>query len=88
VSSDAEKNKALVRRFYEAHLKGDLDAMREMMAPDFADRSLFSGEEGSDREAYIRGVAEDLAAFSDIRFTIDDQIAEGNKVVHRKLPAA
>jgi serine phosphatase RsbU (regulator of sigma subunit)/predicted ester cyclase len=83
VSSEAEKNKGMVRRFYEAHFKGDLDAMRQMMAPDFADRSLFPGEEGSDREAYIRGVAEDLAAFSDIRFTIDDQIAEGNKVVTR-----
>jgi serine phosphatase RsbU (regulator of sigma subunit)/predicted ester cyclase len=83
VSSAAEKNKALVRRFYEAHLKGELDAMREMMAPDFVDRSLFHGEEGSDREAYIRGVAEDRAAFSDIRFTIEDQIAVGDKVVTR-----
>jgi serine phosphatase RsbU (regulator of sigma subunit)/predicted ester cyclase len=83
VSSEAEKNKALVRRFYEAHLKGELDAMRQMMAPDFVDRSLFHGEEGSDREAYIRGVAEDRAAFSDIRFTIEDQIAVGDKVVTR-----
>ena len=29
----AEKNKALVRRFLEAHSKGDLDAMEEMLAP-------------------------------------------------------
>jgi serine phosphatase RsbU (regulator of sigma subunit)/predicted ester cyclase len=79
----AEENKALVRRFYEAHLKGDLDALREMMAPDFADRSLFPGEEGSDREAYIRGVAEDRAVISVLRITIDDQIAEGDKVVTR-----
>ncbi len=77
------EKKALVRRFYEAHLKGDLDAMREMMAPDFADRSLFPGEEGSDREAYIQGVAEDRAAHSVLRLTIDDQIAEGDKVVTR-----
>jgi serine phosphatase RsbU (regulator of sigma subunit)/predicted ester cyclase len=83
VSWEAEKNKALVRRFYEAHLKGDLDAMREMMAPDFVDRSLFPGEEGSDREAYIQGVAEDRAANSVLRITIDDQIAEGDKVVTR-----
>jgi serine phosphatase RsbU (regulator of sigma subunit)/predicted ester cyclase len=79
----SEKNKALVRRFYEAHLKGDLDAMREMMAPDFADRSLFPGEEGSDREAYIRGVAESRAAISILRITIDYQVAEGDKVVTR-----
>jgi serine phosphatase RsbU (regulator of sigma subunit)/predicted ester cyclase len=79
----SEEKKALVRRFYEAHLKGDLDAMREMMAPDFADRSLSPGEEGSNREAYIRGVAEDRAAISVLRITIDDQIAEGDKVVTR-----
>ena len=79
----SEEKKALVRRFYEAHSKGDLDEIREMMAPDFADRSLLPGQEGSDREAYIRGIAEDRAAFSDIRFTIDDQIAEGDKVVTR-----
>jgi serine phosphatase RsbU (regulator of sigma subunit)/predicted ester cyclase len=79
----SEEKKALVRRFYEAHLKGDLDAMREMMAPDFADRSLFPGEEGSDREAYIRGVAESRAAISILRLTIDYQIAEGDKVVTR-----
>jgi serine phosphatase RsbU (regulator of sigma subunit)/predicted ester cyclase len=79
----SEEKKALVRRFYEAQSKGDLDAIREMMAPDFADRRLLPGQEGSDREAYIRGIAEDRAAFSDIRFTIDDQIAEGDKVVTR-----
>src|SRR5687767_14730225 len=79
----SEEKKALVRRFYEAHLKGDFEAMREMMAPDFADRSLFPGEEGPDREAYIQGVAEDRAANSILRITIDDQIAEGDKVVTR-----
>jgi serine phosphatase RsbU (regulator of sigma subunit)/ketosteroid isomerase-like protein len=79
----SEEKKALVRRFYEAHLKGDLDAMQEMMAPDFADRSLFPGQDGSDREAYIQGIAEDQASISSMRFTIDDQIAEGDKVVTR-----
>jgi serine phosphatase RsbU (regulator of sigma subunit)/ketosteroid isomerase-like protein len=79
----SEEKKALVRRFYEAHLKGDLDAMLGMMAPDFVDRSLFPGEEGSDREAYIQGISEDQAAISITRFTIEDQIAESDKVVTR-----
>jgi serine phosphatase RsbU (regulator of sigma subunit) len=79
----AEENKALVHRFYEAHARGDFDAMREIMAPDFADRSLLPGQEKSDRETYLRGIAQDRAARSDIHFTIDDQIAEGDKVVTR-----
>jgi ketosteroid isomerase-like protein len=33
MASEEEKNKALVRRFLEAHAKGDLGAMEEMLAP-------------------------------------------------------
>jgi hypothetical protein len=49
VSSEQEKNKALAHRFLEATARGDLDAMDEMMAPEFADRSLMPGQE-PDRE--------------------------------------
>jgi len=78
-----EVNKALVRRFVEAHPKGDLDALRELLAPDFVDhRPILVREPG--REGYIRAVAERNAAFSDIRFDIEDQMAaEGNRVVSR-----
>ena len=78
----AEENKALVRRFLKAMGEGNLDAMREMMAPDFVDRSVLPGQ-GSDREGYLRGVVEEDATFSIISFTIEDQIAEGDKVVTR-----
>jgi serine phosphatase RsbU (regulator of sigma subunit)/predicted ester cyclase len=78
----AEENKALVRRFLEAMGEGDLDTMREMMAPDFVDRSVLPGQE-SDREGYLRGVIEEDATFSIISFAIEDQIAEGDKVVTR-----
>ena len=33
VSVAGEMNKALVRRFFEAHAKGDLDTLRELLAP-------------------------------------------------------
>jgi serine phosphatase RsbU (regulator of sigma subunit)/predicted ester cyclase len=78
----AEENKALVRRFLEAMDEGDLEAMKKRMAPDFIDRSALPGE-GSDREGYLRGVAEEDATFTITSFTIEDQIAEGDKVVTR-----
>jgi serine phosphatase RsbU (regulator of sigma subunit)/predicted ester cyclase len=56
--------------------------MREMMAPDFVDRSVLLGQE-SDREGYLRGVVEEDATFSVISFTIEDQITERDKVVTR-----
>ena len=45
MSSEQEKNKALARRFLEATARADLDALDEMMAPEFADRSLMPGQE-------------------------------------------
>ena len=49
MSSEQENNKALARSFLEATARADLDAMDEMMAPEFADRSLMPGQE-PDRE--------------------------------------
>jgi serine phosphatase RsbU (regulator of sigma subunit)/predicted ester cyclase len=78
----AEANQALVRRFFEAQAKGDLDALDEIMAPDFVDRSLLPSED-PDREGYKRSVAEDHAAFSDLRYIVEDQVAKDDKVVSR-----
>ena len=78
----SEENKALARRFLEAQAKGDLNALDELMAPDFADRSLLPGQE-ADREGYKRSVAEILAVFTNISLTIEDQIAAGDKVATR-----
>jgi hypothetical protein len=41
--SSAEENKALVRRFHEAHANADLDTLDELLAPGFVDHSLQPG---------------------------------------------
>src|SRR5215212_10745622 len=75
-----EENKALVRRFLEAHAKGDLDTMEEMLAPDFVDHNLIPGE-GPGREGYLRSFTEYHAAYSHTRYVIEKQLAEGEEVV-------
>ena len=75
-----EANKALVRRFLKAHAEGDLDALEGLLAPDFVNRSALSGQ-GSDREGYLRSAAGYHAAFSNIRYIIEKQVAEGDEVV-------
>jgi serine phosphatase RsbU (regulator of sigma subunit)/ketosteroid isomerase-like protein len=80
--SSAEENKALVRGFFEAQAEGDLDALDELLAPDFADRSVHPGQK-PDRESYKQGVAEDWETLSDLRYIIEDQLAAGDKVVSR-----
>ncbi len=82
MSSEAEKNKALVRRFMEARAKADLNAIEEMMAPDFISHGFIPGQQPG-REGLKRWIAEIAATFSNRRRFIEDQVAEGDKVVTR-----
>jgi serine phosphatase RsbU (regulator of sigma subunit)/predicted ester cyclase len=82
VSEVQEKNKALLRRFIEARARADLNAMEEMMAPDFVDHSALPGQ-AANREGYIRDLTEDQVTFSNFRYIIEDQAAEGDKVISR-----
>jgi serine phosphatase RsbU (regulator of sigma subunit)/predicted ester cyclase len=82
VTSEEEKNKALVRRFVEAQWEKDLAALEEMMAPDFIDHSVLPGQ-GTTREDYLQDVGEDQAASSDAQLSIEDQMAEDDKVITR-----
>ena len=65
-----QENKAISNRVARAISKGNLDALDEFMAPEFA------GE-------FKRDVAEIRRAFPDYAGTNVDQIAEGEKVANR-----
>jgi serine phosphatase RsbU (regulator of sigma subunit) len=80
-SMSVVENMALARRFMEARVKGDLDALDEMLAPDFVNHNKLLPGEMPGREGYKRRVAEYSAAFSLIRFVIEDQVAQGDQVV-------
>jgi ketosteroid isomerase-like protein len=78
-----EENTALARRFLEARVKGDLDAMDKMMAPDFVNHTkLLPGEEPG-REGAKRAIAQYTAAFSNSGVLVEDQVAADDKVVTR-----
>jgi serine phosphatase RsbU (regulator of sigma subunit)/predicted ester cyclase len=79
-SMSAERNKALVRRFLEAHANGDLDTVEEMLASDFVDHNLIPGQRPG-REGYLRALTEFHAAYSHTRYVIEKQLAEGEEVV-------
>jgi predicted ester cyclase len=83
VSSQAEENKALVLRFFEARVKTDLDALDKMLAPDFVSHTKLLPGQPPDREGYKRTIAEFSAMFSNRRFIVEEQVAEADKVVTR-----
>jgi len=81
-SVSVEENKALVRRFVEAQANADLDTLDELLAPDFVDHSLQADQEPG-REGFRQSAAEEHAIFSNVRIHIEDQAAEGDKVISR-----
>jgi steroid delta-isomerase-like uncharacterized protein len=78
----AEANKALIRLLYEeAFQRGNLDIIARFFSPDFVDHSTPDQPPGSAGvHDYFRAI---LAAFPDMRVTLEDIIAEGEKVVVR-----
>ena len=78
-----EENKAIARRWMEEVWgKGSLAAVDELCAPDFVWHWAPPGV-ASDREGYKQNVTMSFAPFADIRSTIEDMVAEGDKVVVR-----
>jgi serine phosphatase RsbU (regulator of sigma subunit)/predicted ester cyclase len=85
MSSVEENNKALVRRFVEEVLNaGNLDVADELLAPDFVDHDVIPGKVAG-IEDVKRNIAELQASFSDYHFSIEEQVAEGDKVVTRTI---
>jgi len=80
----AVDNKALVRRFVdEVQSGGNIDLIDEVCSPGFVNHSA-PPEIPADREGLKILTAMFRGAFPDSHFTIEDMVAEGDKVVTRK----
>lgn len=76
----SEENKAILRRFYEEVFnRGNLAILDELGAPGFIDHNPSPGQAPG-----IEGVKQMFtamrAAFPDMRVTVEDMLAEGDKV--------
>jgi ketosteroid isomerase-like protein len=83
-----EENMALARRFMEARVKGNLDAVDEMMAPDYVNHTSLLSVQEPDREGVKWATAQLSAAVSDASVHFEDQVAAGDKVVTRLVAHA
>jgi steroid delta-isomerase-like uncharacterized protein len=80
----SEENKALVRRLVvEVWNAGDLDAIDELLASEWVGHAPATPEEPLGLEGFRRFVEMYRNAFPDIRFTVEDQVAEVDMVVTR-----
>jgi steroid delta-isomerase-like uncharacterized protein len=85
----AEENKALVRRvFEEGWNAGNLELFNETDAPEYVLHDPSVPEDVRGVEAVKQFASMYLRAFPDLRFTIEEQLAEGDKVVTRWTSSA
>jgi len=79
-----EQNKALVRQMVEEIFnRGNMSRVDEFLAPDFVEREELPPGIPSGREGVKQLTAMLHSAFPDFKATIDDIVAEGDKVVIR-----
>jgi predicted ester cyclase len=78
-----DANKALIRHVFEDVIPaGDPSALRDLVVADFLDHDPLPGQPaGVEGAAYV--VATMHGAHPDLRFTIDDLVAEGDRVTIR-----
>jgi steroid delta-isomerase-like uncharacterized protein len=79
-------NRALVRRFIEDFWAGgDLGRAQAFLAPDYIEHNLLPGQEPQEPglAGYKRRFLALRAAFPDVRITIEDMLAEGDRVMAR-----
>ena len=78
-----DENKQFMRRFVEETInQKNLDAIDQLVVEDFVEQVPFPGQ-GPGREGLKHAVGALLSAFPDMHWTIEEQIAEGEKVVSR-----
>lgn len=78
-----EGNKALVRRWLEeGYNQGNVAVVDELVAPEYVNRSAPHGQ-AAGLEGERQYITMIRAAFPDFCLAIEDQIAEGDKVVTR-----
>jgi serine phosphatase RsbU (regulator of sigma subunit)/predicted ester cyclase len=76
----AEENMALARRFMEARVKGDVDALEAMLPSDFVSHTKLLPEEVQGREGVIWAAAQVAGAISNASVLVEDQVAANDKV--------
>ena len=77
-----ERNEALARRYLDAIDRGDLAALDQVLSPDYR-YHLPGSPEPLDREGHRQFLTAFYAACPDLSHTVEDMIAEGDRVATR-----
>jgi len=76
------ENRGIVRRYFDAANTGDLDVLDDLLSPDVIDHSAYAGQPAG-RDGFKEFITLWRTAFPDLVYTIEDEIAERDRVVVR-----
>jgi steroid delta-isomerase-like uncharacterized protein len=87
LSMSTDDNKRLVKRFVDEVLaSGRVDAIDELVAPDFVSHTWDMTDAGRDK---LKATTPQMhARLTDVEMTVDDLVAEGDRVVARLTSSA
>jgi steroid delta-isomerase-like uncharacterized protein len=81
-ATSREEMTRINRRFVEIFNSGDVDALDEVVAANYVDHDPTPGQ-AADREGLKQWLRRSREAFSDVSFSVEDEIVEGDKVCVR-----
>jgi steroid delta-isomerase-like uncharacterized protein len=79
----SEQNKAVARAVFDAFSGGDLDSLDDVVAADAVDHDPYNPYREEGLEGLKKVIGMYRSAFPDLQISVEDQIAEGDKVVTR-----
>jgi steroid delta-isomerase-like uncharacterized protein len=78
-----EHNKAVARAVFDAWSTGELERLDELVAADVVHHDPYDPNGADGLAGMKRTIELNRAAFADMRLTVEDQVAEGDRVVTR-----
>ena len=78
-----EENKAVVNRMWEAWNKGDIDTIKELMAPEFVRYIPSNSIDIRSPEERVAFIKAHHIAFPDANINIEELYADGDRVIYR-----
>jgi len=78
-----EQNKALISRLYEVINEGDIEAYKEMLAPEYVWYMPSRSTKPISRKEIVEFVKMLHSGFPDVAYSVEDLIAEGDIVLSR-----
>src|SRR5215208_841424 len=75
--------KAAAREVFDVWSTGELDRLDDLVAPDVVHHDPYDPNSSNGLEGMKRTIEANREAFPDMRLIVEDQVAEGNKVVTR-----